>query len=99
MGIPWWKRMTRIIVPIQKSTIVSGYLLPFVSCMRELSLFVILVTANNRVLTTLLFFYDEKGWAQYGNAINLLIIFIVLLVNFVVEKLTGASIEKGVGGN
>lgn len=98
MGIPWWKRMTRIIVPIQKSTIVSGYLLPFVSCMRELSLFVILVTANNRVLTTLLFFYDEKGWAQYGNAINLLIIFIVLLVNFVVEKLTGASIEKGVGG-
>ena len=50
------------------------------------------------MLTTLLFFYDEKGWSQYGNAINLLIIFIVLLVNFVVEKLTGASIEKGVGG-
>ena len=98
MGVPWLKRMTHIIIPIEKSTIVSGYLLPFVSCMRELSLFVILVTANNRVLTTLLFFYDEKGWAQYGNAINLLIIFIVLLVNFVVEKLTGASIEKGVGG-
>lgn len=98
MGVPWVKRMTRIIVPIEKSTIVSGYLLPFVSCMRELSLFVILVTANNRVLTTLLFFYDEKGWDQYSNAINLLIIFIVLIVNFVVEKLTGASIEKGVGG-
>ena len=56
------------------------------------------MTANNRVLTTLLFFYDEKGWSQYGNAINLLIIVIVLLVNFLVEKLTGASIEKGVGG-
>ena len=99
MGVPWVKRMTQIIVPIEKSTIVSGYLLPFVSCMRELSLFVILVTANNRILTSLLFFYDEKGWAQYGNAINLVIIFIVLIVNFAVEKLTGASIEKGVGGN
>ena len=98
LGVPWVKRMTRIIIPIEKSTIVSGYLLPFVSCMRELSLFVILVTANNRVLTTLLFFYDEKGWAQYGNAINLLIIFIVLMMNFIVERLTGASIEKGVGG-
>lgn len=97
-GIPWIKRMTRIIIPIQKSTIVSGFLLPFVSCMRELSLFVILVTANNRVLTTLLFFYDEKGWDQYANAINLLIIFAVLSVNFAVEKLTGASIEKGIGG-
>ena len=98
-GIPWIKRMTRIIVPIEKSTIVSGYLLPFVSSMRELSLYVILVTANNRVLTTLLFMYDEKGWDQYSNAINLLIIFVVLLVNFGVEKLTGASIEKGVGGS
>ena len=99
MGVPWWKRMTQIIIPIEKSTIVSGYLLPFVSCMRELSLFVILVTANNRVLTTLLFFYDEKGWAQYGNAINLLIIVVVLVIQFAVNKLTGASIDKGVGGN
>lgn len=97
-GIPWIKRMTQIIIPIEKSTIVSGYLLPFVSSMRELSLYVILVTANNRVLTTLLFMYDEKGWDQYSNAINLLIIAVVLLINFVVERLTGASIEKGVGG-
>ena len=98
MGVPWVKRMTRIIVPIEKTTIVSGYLLPFISAMRELSLFVILVTANNRVLTTLLLFYDEKGYTQFSNAVNLLIIIVVLIINFGVEKLTGASIEKGVGG-
>ncbi len=98
MGVPWVKRMTRIIIPIEKTTIVSGYLLPFISAMRELSLFVILVTANNRVLTTLLLFYDEKGYTQFSNAVNLLIIIVVLLINFTVEKLTGASIEKGVGG-
>ena len=98
MGVPWVKRMTHIIIPIEKTTIVSGYLLPFISAMRELSLFVILVTANNRVLTTLLLFYDEKGYTQFSNAVNLLIIIVVLLINFTVEKLTGASIEKGVGG-
>ncbi len=98
MGVPWVKRMTRIIVPIEKTTIVSGYLLPFISAMRELSLFVILVTANNRILTTLLLFYDEKGYTQFSNAVNLLIIIVVLIINFTVEKLTGASIEKGVGG-
>ena len=98
MGVPWVKRMTRIIVPIEKTTIVSGYLLPFISAMRELSLFVILVTANNRVLTTLLLFYDEKGHTQFSNAVNLLIIIVVLFINFTVERLTGASIEKGVGG-
>ena len=98
MGVPWVKRMTRIIIPIEKTTIVSGYLLPFISAMRELSLFVILVTANNRILTTSLLFYDEKGYTQFSNAVNLLIIIVVLLINFTVEKLTGASIEKGVGG-
>ena len=29
VGVPWWKRMLRIIFPIQKSTFMSGYLLPF----------------------------------------------------------------------
>ncbi len=99
MGVPWVKRMLYIIVPIEKTTIISGYLLPFISSMRELSLYVMLVVSNNRVLTTLLFFYDEKGYTQYSNAINLLIIVIVLVINFAVEKLTGASIEDGVGGS
>lgn len=98
LGIPWWKRMTKIIIPIEKPTILSGYILPFTSSMRELSLYVLLVTGSTQVLTSLLEFYDEKGYDQYSNALNLLIIAVILLINFVVEKLTGASIEKGVGG-
>ena len=74
------------------------WLLPMVSCMRELSLFVLLVPTSNTILTTMLMQYSEKGWAQFGNAINLLIIVVVLLVNLTVNKLTGASIDKGVGG-
>ncbi len=98
VGVPWYKRMLRILFPIQKSSFLSGYLLPMVSCMRELSLFVLLVPTSNTLLTTMLMQYSEKGWAQFGNAINLLIIIVVLLVNFAVNKLTGASIDKGVGG-
>ena len=98
VGVPWYKRMLRILFPIQKSSFLSGYLLPMVSCMRELSLFVLLVPTSNTLLTTMLMQYSEKGWAQFGNAINLLIIVVVLLVNLTVNKLTGASIDKGVGG-
>ena len=97
-GVPWWKRMLRVIFPIQKSSFLSGYLLPLVSCMRELSLFVLLVPTSNTILTTMLMQYSEKGWSQFGNAINLLIIVVVLIINFAVNKLTGASIDKGVGG-
>ena len=98
IGVSWVKRMGRLVIPIQKSSFISGYLLPFTSCMRELSLFVLLVTPQNRVLTTLLFQYNEKGWSQYSNGINLMIVIIVLVVNAVVNKVTGASIDKGIGG-
>lgn len=97
LGIGWWKRMTKIIIPIQKTSFLSGYLLPYISCMRELSLFILLVTPSTRVLTTMLFQYNEKGWNQYANAINLMIIVVVLISNYVANKLTGASIDKGIG--
>lgn len=97
-GVSWYKRMTKIIFPIQKSSFLSGYLLPFISCMRELSLFILLITPANRVLTTMLFQYNEKGWNQYANAINLMIIGIVLVFNLGINKITGASIDKGIGG-
>ena len=97
-GISWWKRMVKIIIPIQKSSFLSGYLLPFISCMRELALFILLVTPSSRLLTTMLFQYNEKGWNQYANAINLLIVLFVVISNVVVNRVTGASIDKGIGG-
>lgn len=98
VGAPWITRMTRILFPIQKSSFISGYLLPFVSCIRELSLFVLLTTSGT-LITTLLSYFDERNVVQMSNGINLLIVLIVLIVNFATNKLTGASIDKGIGGN
>lgn len=96
VGVPWWKRLTRILIPIQKTSIMSGYLLPFVSCMREVDLFVLLVINDNFLLTTMLLSFNQTGYEQYASAITLLIILIVLAVNALSSKLTGASIAKGV---
>nr|WP_211250139.1 iron ABC transporter permease [Mesoaciditoga lauensis] len=97
-GVPWWKRMFSIIIPIQKPSFLSGFLLPFISSMRELSLYILLVTPSTQVLTTMLFKYNQKGWTQYANAIVLLIVVVVLLSNFIINKVTGASVDKGIGG-
>lgn len=98
VGIPWWKRMTRVLFPIQKASFMSGYLLPFISCMRELTLFVLLTSSHETLLTTVLGEYSRTGLTQTSNGINLLIIILVLAIQFVVNKVTGASIDKGVGG-
>ncbi|MDR2822047.1 MAG: iron ABC transporter permease [Acholeplasmatales bacterium] len=97
LGIPWYKRMLRIIFPIQKSSFISGYLLPFISCMRELSLFV-LIAGTGTILTSLLTQYQIKGLNQMANGLNLIIIVLVLGINLIINKVTGASIDKGVGG-
>ena len=97
-GVPWVTRMSRILFPIQKSAIISGYLLPVINVMREVALFTLLVPYPRYLLTTMLFSFNETGYAQYGSAVTLLIIVIIILINSLVNKLTGASFDKGIGG-
>lgn len=97
LGIPWRKRMMRIIIPIQKAAIISGFLLPFITSVRELTLFMLLVN-QTKLSTTLLSYYDEMGLYAFSSGINLIIIVFILILNFIVNKLTGASLDKGVGG-
>ena len=97
LNIPWVKRMTRIIIPIQKSSIISGYLLPFMTCLRELSLFMLLCT-QGFILATPLDYFDEMGLYAFSSGINLILIVTILVCNTLVNKITGASLDKGIGG-
>jgi iron(III) transport system permease protein len=96
-NIPWFKRMLKIVIPIQKSSIISGYLLPFISSMRELTLFMLLVP-QSMIITTLLDYYDEMGLYAISSGINLILIIFILGTNAVINITTGASLDKGIGG-
>ena len=95
--VPWIKRMTRIIIPIQKSSIISGYLLPFMTCLRELSLFMLLCV-QGFILSTTLDYFDEMGLYAFSSGISLILIVTILICNALVNKVTGASLDKGIGG-
>lgn len=95
--LPWFKRMFRIIIPIQKSSIISGFMLPFMTCLRELSLFLLLCT-QGFILSTTLDYFDEMGLYAFSSAINLILIVTILVFNTLVNKITGASLDEGIGG-
>ena len=95
--IPWRKRMLNIIIPIQKTSIISGYLLPFITCVRELTLFMLLCS-QTRIITTMLDYFDEMGLYAFSSGINLILIVFILVCNTLINKLTGASIDSGIGG-
>ena len=75
----------------------SGYLLPFISCMREYTLFV-LITSNYTMATNYLGYLQNFGAEQLANGMNLFLVILVVGINLLANKLTGASIDKGIGG-
>jgi len=57
-----------------------------------------MLTSSVTLATNVMDFYSRNGADQLANGINLLLVLTVILVNLLVNWLTGASIDKGIGG-
>ena len=77
-GATWLQRFRRIILPLTLAGSLSGFILAFISTMRELSLIILLITPETRTLTTMTFRYVEQGYSQFADAIILLIVILVV---------------------
>jgi iron(III) transport system permease protein len=96
-GANAWQRFKRIIFPLTSSGFVSGFLLTFITTMRELSLIILLVTPTTMVLATQTMRYKENGDDQMANAVIIILIFLVTIGNFLIGKFRGGSLKKGLG--
>ena len=97
-GAPWHKRLARIVIPIQKSALMLGILLPFISGMKELSLVVMLATPGTELLTTQVLRYTDYGYSQLSNAVVLVIVALIFALTFMVQRLTGSGLAAEVEG-
>jgi iron(III) transport system permease protein len=86
-GASWFRRFGRIVLPLSLRGSLAGFLLIFVTTMRELSLIILLVTPETRTLTTMTFRYTEQGYAQFADAIILLIVVLVLAGDLLARRL------------
>lgn len=93
-----WRRFARIIFPLTTSGFTSGFLLTFITTMRELSLIILLVTPATELLASQTMFYTENGNDQMANCVILILIALVATGNFIIGKVTkGGSLKKGLG--
>jgi len=86
LGAGWWRRFRKIIFPLGKSGFIAGFLLTFITMMRELSLIILLVTPRTEVLTTLIYRYAEEGIPQFTNALAMVIVFLTVAIYFIVQS-------------
>jgi iron(III) transport system permease protein len=97
-GANAWLRFRRIIFPLTASGFVSGFLLTFITTMRELSLIILLVTPATQLLASQTMRYVEAGRDQMANIVILILVAITLTGNFVIGRFSrGSSLKKGLG--
>jgi len=96
-GANVWDRFRRIIFPLTSSGFVAGFLLTFITTMRELSLIILLVTPSTMVLATQTMRYKENGDDQLANAVIIILIVLVTIGNFAIGRFRGGSLKKGLG--
>ena len=96
-GAGWFTRMRKVVVPIQKGSLVTGILLPFISGINGLSLFVMLAIPSSDVLTTYALRLIDYNYTQAANAVVLIIAVIAFTGTFVSQKLTKTNLAEGLG--
>jgi iron(III) transport system permease protein len=96
-GAGWLRRMRSIVVPIQKGSLATGILLPFISGIKGLSLFVILAVPSTDVLTTYSLRLVDYRYTQAANAVVLIIAAIAYFGALLTQKLTKTNLAQGLG--
>lgn len=97
-GASWITRFRRILLPLSKKGLLSGFILVFIGAMKELDLLILLVTPNTATLTTYTFDLQEQGYPQTANAVVFLIITIIIVVYLLITVVGKIDITKSMGG-
>lgn len=96
-GAGWLRRMMLIVVPIQKGSLATGILLPFISGIKGLSLFVVLAVPSTDVLTTYSLRLVDYNYTQAANAVVLIIAGLAYFGALIGQKLTRTNLAEGLG--
>lgn len=97
-GAGWLRRMLTVVIPIQKGSLVTGVLLPFISGIKGLSLFVILAVPSTDVLTTYSLRLVDYHYTQAANAVVLIVAGMAYFGTLAAQKLTKTNLAEGLGG-
>lgn len=96
-GANFWQRFRSLIFPLTSAGFVAGFLLTFITTMRELSLIILLTTPSTEVLSSITMHYKENGDDQMANAVIIILITLVVIGNFAIGRFRGGSLKKGLG--
>lgn len=96
-GAGFVRRFRKILFPLTKRGYIGGFILAFVSSVKDLNLVILLVTPRSMVLSALTLGYIEQGRRQFADAIGVVIVIMVLVCVFLAQVITKTNPLKGFG--
>ena len=97
-GAGFFKRFIRIVFPLSKGGFISGFMLIFVSIMKELDLIILLMTPKTSTLPYLAFQYQNSNSPQASDCVAIVMFSIVFLVYALANIFGDADLAKSMGG-
>lgn len=97
-GASFGMRFGRIVLPLSKMGFISGFMLIFISIMKELDLIILIVTPALQTLPYMAFSYSNNNQDPYSNVVAVIMFLIVLLVYWLTNKFGKADIASSMGG-
>ena len=92
-GAGWLTRMKDVVMPLLLPSIVAGWFLIFMPCFYELTMSNILYSDHTKTLGVELFIYQTYHSQQTASALAGGILFVVVIINFAMNKLTGGRVS------
>lgn len=94
-GASLYKRIQKIVFPLSKSGFMSGFILIFVSAMKELDLIILVLTPKNATLPYLAYQYTDGNSPQASNACAVVMFAIIFAVYAVANRFGNADLSQG----
>ena len=97
-GAGFFRRFIKIVFPLSKGGFISGFMLIFVSIMKELDLIILIMTPTTSTLPYLAFRYQNGNSPQASDCVAIVMFSIVFLV-YAIANLSGkADLAKSMAG-
>ena len=97
-GAGFFRRFVKIVFPLSKGGFISGFMLIFVSIMKELDLIILIMTPTTSTLPYLAFRYQNGNSTQASDCVAIVMFSIVFLV-YAIANLSGkADLAKSMAG-
>lgn len=97
-GAGFFRRFRSIVFPLAKGGFISGFMLIFVSIMKELDLIILIITPKISTLPYLAFQYQNGFFTQASSAVAVVMFTLVFLVYALANLFGDADLAKSMGG-